>query len=118
MENMTLGQLAADLALVVGIITALAFIVKKIKKWITKLFSELTKPLEDKINTLGDTVQGINREICKNYLISYLSDVERGISVSELERRRFYEEYEKYRQNGGNSYIKARVDKLTKQGKL
>ena len=54
----------------------------------------------------------------KNYLVPFLSKVERGEPYDDIEMERFHEEYELYTDNGGNSYIKSRVDKLKKEGKL
>ena len=54
----------------------------------------------------------------KNYLVPFLSKVERGEPCDEIELERFHEEYTFYTNHGGNSYIKSRVAKLQKEGKL
>jgi hypothetical protein len=54
----------------------------------------------------------------KNYIVPFLARVERGEPVDNIEVERFHEEYKYYRDHDGNSYIKSRVEKLQKDGKL
>ena len=57
-------------------------------------------------------------QACKNYLVSFLSDVEKDELTDEIERERFWEQYQHYTEHGGNSYIKRKVEKLKSEGKL
>lgn len=41
----------------------------------------------------------------KTYLINFLSDLENGIRKTDVQIKRTYEIYERYTQNGGNSYV-------------
>lgn len=118
MGDMTINQLATDLTLIAGIIAALMSMYAIAKKWFTKVFAAQTKSILQRINDLENKIEQNGNEACKNYLVHYLSSVERGIIVDHVETERFYEEYDYYIKHGGNSYVKAKVDKLKKEGKL
>ena len=100
MEQITLGQIASWAAFVVALGGSVAAIIKGVKKVVEKLLLPLSL------------------DNAKNYLVPFLSKVERGEAVDEIELERFHEEYTFYTNNGGNSYIKSRVAKLQKEGKL
>ena len=100
MENITLGDIATWAAFIVALGGSVAAIIKGVQKVVEKLLLPL----------LLDNA--------KNYLVPFLSKVERGEPCDEIEMERFHEEYELYTKHGGNSYIKSRVAKLQKEGKL
>ena len=106
-ENMTLGDLQTGLGFVLGLAASVGAIVHFVKK----ALKTILKPLEDKIDAFGT-------DNAKNYLVPFLSKVERGEPIDEIELERFHEEYEFYLDHGGNSYVKSRVEKLRKEGKL
>lgn len=107
MENITLGDIQSWL----GFLVALGGSVGAIVYFMKKALKKLLKPLEDKIDAFGT-------DNAKNYLVPFLSKVERGEPIDEIELERFHEEYEFYLAHGGNSYVKSRVEKLRKEGKL
>lgn len=107
MENITLGTIESWLTFILALGGSVGAIVHFIKK----ALKQVIKPLEDKIDAYGT-------DNAKNYLVPFLSKVERGEPIDEIELERFHEEYEFYLQHGGNSYVKSRVDKLRKEGKL
>lgn len=111
MEQITLGEIAVILTFIVGFITSVKYLKGSFKDWITSAVTTVVKPLEDKLKT-------VDLENCKNYLVSYLSNLEKGLPVTELETQRFWEEYEHYTDKGGNSYIKNKVEKFQEEGKL
>ena len=100
MEQITLGDLARWAAFVVALGGSIAAIIKGVKNAVEKLLEPLSL------------------DNAKNYLVPFLSKVERGEPVDEIELERFHEEYTFYTNHGGNSYIKSRVAKLQKEGKL
>ena len=57
-------------------------------------------------------------ENCKNFLVSFLARCDRGEYIDEIEKERFWEQYEHYRELGGNAYIGNKVESLRKEGKL
>ena len=100
MEQITLGDLARWAAFAVALGGSIAAIIKGVKNAVEKLLEPLSL------------------DNAKNYLVPFLSKVERGEPVDEIELERFHEEYTFYTNHGGNSYIKSRVAKLQKEGKL
>lgn len=100
MEQITLGDLARWAAFVVALGGSIAAIIKGVKNAVEKLLEPLSL------------------DNAKNYLVPFLSKVERGEPVDEIELERFHEEYQFYTDHGGNSYIRSRVEKLKKTGKL
>ena len=100
MEQITLGDIATWAAFIVALGGSVAAIIKGVKKVVEKLLLPLSL------------------DNAKNYLVPFLSKVERGEPCDEIELERFHEEYQFYVSHGGNSYVKSRVEKLQKQGKL
>lgn len=100
MQNITLGDIATWAAFIVALGGSVAAIIKGVKKVVEKLLLPLSL------------------DNAKNYLVPFLSKVERGEPCDEIELERFHEEFTFYTDHGGNSYIKSRVAKLQKEGKL
>lgn len=99
-EQITLGDLARWAAFAVGMFGSIAAIIAGVKKAVGKLLEPLAM------------------DNAKNYIVPFLARVERGEPVDNIEIERFHEEYKYYRDHDGNSYIKSRVEKLQKDGKL
>ena len=100
MEQITLGDLARWAAFAVGLCGSIAAIIAGVKKAVGKLLEPLAM------------------DNAKNYIVPFLARMERGEPVDSIEVERFHEEYKYYRAHDGNSYIKSRVEKLQKDGKL
>lgn len=129
MENITLGQIAIAVAFLVGLATGGAYLHKLIKGWITNaLRSEfeglnqkvdgLKKDVSVSIGELRQQLHDVDIESCKNYLVGFLADVDQGQPIDEIERERFWEEYQHYEAKGGNSYIHRKVEQLKAENKL
>ena len=118
MEQITLGQIGLALTFIVGLIVSTKYIAKHIKLWISDSLKDQFKNVDDKIDKLKDQVNRIDQANVKNFLVSFLADAERGVQWDEVERERFWEQYEHYQELGGNSYIKNKVDKLKAEGKI
>ena len=54
----------------------------------------------------------------KTYLINFLSDLENGVPKTEVRIKRTYEIYERYVNNGGNSYVHDKWEEVKKLGLL
>lgn len=117
-EQITLGQIAVAFAFIAGLIGACGTIYHFIRKALNKLFTDQLKAFDNRLDVLETRVDRNNLESCKNYLVYFLSDVDHGKEVDEIELSRFYEEYEFYCKAGGNSYIKHKYEKLKAEGKL
>lgn len=125
MQNLTLEVIGAGLIFIVGLIAAIKSLHSSLKDGVTEL-------LDDKFDNIDEQFKGINKKIdkieekldlvemgsCKNYIVPYLADMERGGIPDEIERQRFWDAYTIYVKDGGNSYIQDRVAKLQKEGLL
>lgn len=109
--NLTLDNLAADIGLLTVIAIGFSTVYVKLKEVLINTIKEQLKPVTDAIDK-------VDKETTKNFLVRCISDIERGDILCETERERFYEQYEHYLAQGGNTYIKAKVDKLIAEGKL
>lgn len=118
LEAITLGDVASLVTVLVGLIGGTGFLYKKLKKWLLLLFEKQMEEIKSEIKELANKVEKSDMENCKNFLVGCLADLERGTQMSDMEIQRFYEEYQHYIDNDGNSYIKREVEKLQKEGKL
>lgn len=118
MENVTLGQIAVLFTVIAGFITSIGVIHQRIEKQLRKLFEEQLQAFDTKMNVLEERMDAVDLNSCKNYLVRFLSDVEKGEKIDEIELERFFEQYKHYTDHGGNSYIKHKVEKLKSEGKL
>ena len=118
MEGITLGQIAAWVAFTAALLTGLGVIAKKVGKAATTWLQSQLAPINTKLDKLNINITDVDVAQCKNFLVRFLADVEQGNNIYEVEKERFYEIYERYRNLGGNSYIHDKVEKLKKEGKL
>ena len=118
MEQITLGQIAVAVTFIVGLLSGIGYLRKHLKEWITKPLKEQLDPLNNKINELHQHIADVDLESCKNFLVTFLSEIDKGDRVDEIERERFWEQYQHYEKMGGNSYIKRKVEQLKTEGKL
>lgn len=100
MEQITLVDLYSWATFVIGLVGSIVTIIAGVKKAVGKLLESLAM------------------DNAKNYIVPFLARMERGEPVDSIEVERFHEEYKYYREHNGNSYIKSRVEKLQKDGKL
>ena len=119
MENITIGQIAIAIAFIAALITGGVKIKDAVKKWLEALLKEKfdeaskeNKLLSAKIDSIEKRLDDVDLENCKNYLVTFLSEVKRGETKDEIEKQRFWEEYQHYTSKGGNSYIHRDVEEL------
>ena len=118
MESITLGEIGLFVTFVVGLVSGGLYLKTNLQGWISKSLKGNFDELKDQIQSLKRHVDEVDQENCKNFLVRFLADVETGREVDEVVLMRFWEEFEHYVNNGGNSYIKDKVEKLKAQGKL
>lgn len=116
--NITVEQIGLGITFLVGLISGIAYLLKSIKTWISKSFKDEFKPINEKIDNLQSRIEEVDMGAVKNYLVTFLSDIEKDNLIDEIERERFWEQYEHYKKIGGNSYIERKVEQLKKEGKL
>lgn len=107
MENITIGQITTIIVGFVALISGVEFLLIRFNK----LFDTKLAPINTRLNQ-------IELSSDKNFIVRFLADIEEGNQVDEVERERFYEIYQRYKELGGNSYVSHKVEKLQKEGKL
>lgn len=118
MDSITIGQIGLILAAIVAFVKGVEYLYSLAKKGATNWFKSLLEPINNSINSLSKKIDDVDMNSCKNFLVRFLADVEQGNVIDEIEKERFYEQYKHYVDLGGNSYIKDKVEKLKKAGKL
>ena len=122
-------DLTAFISVVAGAITGVLIISKFLNGLMTKWASTLIETIDQKIDQSNREIKGLieqnsedvkqmKLDLCKNLLTRYLSDIERGTKLTEIELERFNDINSNYIKLGGNSYIHSKIDKYKAQGKL
>jgi len=118
-KNLTLLDISVVVLFIVGLIRGVQELKKSIKEFLEKLLADQFKEVNDKLDGMQTTIIKLDTQECKNFLVRYLADVERGDYIYESEQQRFWEEYDHYIDDlHENSYIKEWVARLKKEGKL
>ena len=118
METVTLGWIVASVAVLVALIKGLKYLHKTTKEWITDLLQEPFDGINKRIDELTKKVDDVDIATSKNFLVAKIAEVDKGNKLDEIEKERFWEQYEHYKKRGGNSYIQRKVDELKESGKL
>ena len=118
MENITIGYIIGGVVLLAGFIKGVSELKKSVKEWITNLLKESFDSLSAKLTILQERIDDVDISTCKNFLVARLSEIERGNPLDEIERERFWEQYEHYLAIGGNTYIQRKVEQFKSEGKL
>lgn len=112
MENITIGQINSIVLFLGTFLGGISVLLVFINKWLKKLLEKEFKELKDEITDIGISN-------CKNFLVSFMAKVDSNQQIDEAELKRFYEEYDEYTNKWHqNSYIHAKYEKLTKEGKI
>lgn len=107
MESITLGQVSATLAFLVGLISSIKYIFSLFSKRIDKILNPLVKRIDD-----------LELQSIKTDLTNFISDVEHNVPKSQIQRLNAHELYDRYTTLGGNSYIHEHWENLLKNGKI
>ena len=119
LENLTLGQVSAAILFIVGLIGGIKYLSKAIREFFKKILEDQFQNVNLKLDEMRTTIKKLDTQSCKNFLVRYLADIERGDMIYESEEQRFWEEYDHYVDDlHENSYIKESVARLKKEGKL
>lgn len=102
MENVTLGQAFDTIKFVVEFVGIIVTILVGSKKIINKQLEPINKKMDK-----------IDENQCRNFLVDFLADVEKGIEKDEVQTKRAYEVYEHYTEDlHKNSYIHDKWERL------
>lgn len=108
MGNITVSDIAVILGLIAGIITSLGVILVPIRKI-------LINTIKKEIEPINESMKEIDVGQCKNFLVRFLADVEKGKELDQVEKERAYEVYDHYTNElKQNSYIHKRWEQLMK----
>ncbi|MCI9585272.1 MAG: hypothetical protein HFH45_01390 [Bacilli bacterium] len=67
------------------------------------------------LDEIKKSLYELDKSTCKNFLVRFLRDVERGETLDEVEKERAYETYTHYTEIlDGNGYIKKKWNKVMK----
>jgi len=108
--------------IIVAFITALGTIIntvisKKTNKKINNI-DDINRKLDFMRNESKKDMLEHTIDADKTYLINFLSDLENGVPKTEVQIKRTYEIYERYVNNGGNSYVHDKWEEVKKKGLL
>lgn len=119
MEQITLGQIGIAVGFLVALIAGVNTLKKSIKEWLNSALKENFDRVDKRFDGLDKRLDGLDKRLdsvdienCKNYLVTFLAEAQRGEIKDETELQRFWEEYEHYQKLGGNSYIRNKVEEL------
>lgn len=102
--HISLEQIGIFLTFLVSFISSIEFLYKKLRGQVNKTLDPINK-----------NIKQLDISQCKNFLVSFLSDVESGEVIDELRKQRAYEIYDHYINDlNQNSYIHKRWEKLMK----
>lgn len=118
MNSITVGEIAAFIALLAGLITGLGIISRLVGKAASQWLSRSLEPISAKLDTIDTRFNSFDMDRCKDYLVAFIGKIDRGYSPSDTEIERFFENYDRYQELGGNSYVKTEVERLKKSGLL
>lgn len=85
---------------------------------VNTIISKKTNKKVDCITELRNDFKEHILDSDKTYLINFLSELENEIKKSDVQVKRAYEIYERYTNNGGNSYVHDRWEEAKKKGLL
>ena len=118
-KSITLLDISVIVLFVVGLIRGVQELKKSIKEFLEKLLADQFKGVNDKLTDMQSSINVLDKQACKNFLVRYLADIERGDMIYDPEKQRFWEEYDHYIKDlGENSFIKEWVARLKEEGKL
>ena len=118
-KNVTLLDISVIVLFIVGLIRGVQELKKSIKEFLEKLLADQFKAVNDNLNDMQSSINALDKQACKNFLVRYLADIERGDIIYDSEKQRFWEEYDHYIKDlGENSFVKEWVARLKEEGKL
>ena len=119
MESVTI---IISIATILNAILVIMNFIEKIKKpvdnVIDKKFQEALEPINDKLNTIDNRIDKIDKNECKNYLTEFLEDIKKGVPKSDIQIQRATEVYDHYINDLHlNTYIHDNWERYMKGGR-
>lgn len=110
-------SIATFLNAVLTIFTFIGKVKKPVDNVIDKKFKEALEPINNKLNTIDERIDKLDKNECKNYLTEFLEDIKNGVPKSDIQVQRATEVYDHYINDLHlNTYIHDSWEKLMKEG--
>lgn len=97
---MEIATIIISIATVLNAVLVIMNFVEKIKKPVDnvmdKKFQVALEPINDKLNTIDNRIDKIDKNECKNYLTEFLEDIKNGVPKSDIQIQRATEVYDHY----------------------
>ena len=97
---MEIATIIISIATILNAVLVIMNFVGKIKKpvdnVIDKKFQIALEPINDKLNTIDNRIDKIDKNECKNYLTEFLEDIKNGVPKSDIQIQRATEVYDHY----------------------
>ena len=108
--------------IIVALITLVGVLAGVVSNYVISKQNVKKEDLKNEIEDLREQVKKETKEIklenCKNYLVSTIVKAESGQQLAPIETELFFENYDIYISNGGDSFIHTATEKLKKEGKI
>lgn len=92
---------------------------KEIINFLNRLLDSKFKTTNDKLDDMKRSIRDLDVQTTRNFLVRYLSDIEREDIIFDSEKELFWKEYDHYINDlKENSFIKKWVERLEEEGKL
>ena len=85
MEQITLGQIAICITFLAGLISGIVYLTAKVKTWMQEALKDQFTEIKTDIKNLGEKIEDVDMNTCKNFLVRSLSDIENNQPMSETE---------------------------------
>ena len=118
MDGWTIGAIVAGLGVILTLISSLKKMDEHLKSYVRSAMKEETEDIKRDLSGLKTQLNKVDLESCKNYLVTQISAIDRGEHMTDTQAERFWEQFEHYKQTGGNSYIKHKVETMQQEGKI
>lgn len=102
-------------AIIVTLISTVGVIINSI---IANSTNKKVEKIETLKKSLKEDINQVRYEQDKTFLTDFISDLEGGLTKSDIQIKRAYEVYEEYKKLNGNSYIMNHWNELVKEGIL
>lgn len=118
-QTLTLEEISVAILFIVGLIGGINYLKKAIRDLLEKLLQDQFEKVNNKLDAMQKSIRKLDVQATKNFLVRYLADIERGDSIYDSEKQRFWEEYDHYTDDlKENSFIKEWTGRLKEEGKL
>ncbi len=115
MQELTLNEISEFLKWLITFGGSICTILYAFKKILDKSMQPIQKKMDELDINIHKKIDEIDIHQCKNFLVRFLADVERGQKMDDIEIKRAYDVYEHYTKDlKQNSYIHDKWERLMK----